>query len=68
MGLEYQSHDSGSDVKSVSVTDSDMAVESHGSSEAGPESAKCLEMEAEPHASNEAGLFLFLLIFVNYCG
>ncbi|RDX57826.1 hypothetical protein CR513_62905, partial [Mucuna pruriens] len=42
---ECQSHDSGSDVKLVSMTENDMVVEPHGSNEAG--SSDSLELETE---------------------
>ncbi|TKY67843.1 dentin sialophosphoprotein [Spatholobus suberectus] len=52
---ECQSHDSGSDVKLVSVTENVMVVEPHGSKEDEQEKVNCLELEAEPHGSDEAG-------------
>nr|KYP68023.1 hypothetical protein KK1_021640 [Cajanus cajan] len=52
---ECQSHDSGSDVKIVSVEENDMVVEPLDSEEAEPEKVNCLELEAEPHGSDEAG-------------
>ena len=63
---ECQSRDLDSDVKLVSVTEIDMLVEPHGPNEAGSEKVNCLELEAEPNASDEAGLF-FLLLIVVYC-
>ncbi|TKY67839.1 dentin sialophosphoprotein [Spatholobus suberectus] len=53
---ECQSHDSGSDVKLVSVTENVMVVEPHGSKEDEQEKVNCLELEAEPHGSDEADI------------
>jgi len=65
---ECQSRELDSDVKLVPVTEIDMVVESHGPNEAGSKKVNCLELEAEPNASDEAGLFFLLLLVVCCCG
>ncbi|XP_014494654.1 uncharacterized protein LOC106756661 [Vigna radiata var. radiata] len=59
-GYECQSHESASDVKLVSVAENDTVVGPHGSEEVEPEKINCLELGAEPNASDAAGPDPFL--------